>query len=305
MIQKVEKIWLDGKLVNWDDANVHILTHTLHYGWGVFEGIRCYVCKDGSTAVFCLKEHVDRLFDSARIAMIPIPYTKEDIKEAIIETIRVNHLKEGYIRPIVFVGDGEMGLYVSNYKVRVAIACWQWGAYLGEEGLNQGIRAKISSFTRHHVNTAMTKAKICGNYVNSILAKREVISAGYDEAIMLDTEGYVSEASGENIFIAKDGILKTPPPTSILKGITRQIVIDISNYKGIPFVEQRFTRDELYAADECFFTGTAAEITPVREVDNRVIGDGRPGPITRDIQRIFFNIVKGKEARFSHLLTFV
>lgn len=294
MDAKTDKIWLDGKFVDWDKAQIHILTHTLHYGWGVFEGIRCYHCHDGSSAVFRLKDHVDRLFGSAHIVSIKIPFTKEEISSAILETIRINKLKEGYIRPIVFIGDGEMGIYVKKVDVRVAIAVWSWGAYLGDEGLAKGIRAKVSSFTRLHVNSQMTKAKVCGNYVNSILAKREIIAAGYDEAILLDNEGYVSEASGENIFMVKNGTIKTSPLTSILPGITRDSVITIAKDKKYPIIEERFTRDELYLADEAFFSGTAAEITPVREVDDRQTGPGHPGPITKDIQATFFDAVKGK-----------
>jgi len=305
MIQKVEKIWMDGGLVDWDKAQVHVLTHTLHYGLGVFEGIRCYLCHDGKSAVFLLKEHIDRLFDSAKIAQITMPYSREEVCQAVIEVLKINKLSEGYIRPVVYIGDGEMGLYVKEYPVRVAIACWAWGAYLGEEGLSKGIRAKTSSFTRHHVNVSMTKAKICGNYVNSILAKKEVTAMGYDEAILLDTEGYICEASGENIFIVKGGLIKTPPPTAILKGITRDAVITIARDKGMKVVEQRFTRDEFYVADEAFFTGTAAEITPIREVDDRRIGEGKRGQITEDIQRTFFGAVQGKEERYKGWLSYL
>jgi len=302
-MEKVEKIWMDGALVDWDDAKVHVLTHTLHYGLGVFEGIRCYKCTDGSSAVLKLKEHVERLFASAAIGLMEIPYKKSDISQAILDTLRANRLQEGYIRPLAFIGDGEMGLYVNDPVVRVMIACWPWGAYLGEDGVANGIRAKISSFTRHHVNAGMTKAKICGNYVNSILAKREVVMAGYDEAILLDSEGYISEASGENIFIVKDNVLKTTPPTSILKGITRDAIIDIARDRGLAFEERRFSRDELYIADECFFTGTAAEITPVREVDNRRIGNGKPGPVTKQVQTVYFKAVRGEEQRYRSWLT--
>jgi branched-chain amino acid aminotransferase len=304
-MEKVDKIWLDGKFVDWDEAKVHVLTHTLHYGLGTFEGIRCYECTDGSSAVFRLKEHVDRLFASSAIGLLKVPFSKEEITEAILDSLRVNHLKAGYIRPLVFIGYGEMGLYVKDPVVRVTIACWPWGAYLGEEGMANGIRAKVSSFTRHHVNVSMTKAKICGNYVNSILAKREVTMAGYDEAILLDTEGYVSEASGENIFIVSDGVLKTTPQTSILKGITRDTIIQIAKDKNYPCVEQRFTRDELYSADECFFTGTAAEITPAREVDDRCIGSGKPGPITKNMQTTFFEVVKGNAEKYKKWLTYL
>lgn len=305
MIQKVDEIWMDGKMVAWDDAQIHILTHTLHYGLGVFEGIRCYQCHDGKSAIFRLKEHIDRLFDSALIAQITIPYTREQLCSATREILTINKLNEGYIRPIVFIGDGEMGLHVKEYPVRVAIACWPWGAYLGEEGLQKGIRTKISSFTRHHVNVSMTKAKICGNYVNSILAKKEVTAAGYDEAILLDTEGYICEASGENVFIVRQGVLKTTPPTSILSGITRDTIITIAADKGIKVVEQRFTRDELYTADEAFFTGTAAEITPIREVDDRTIGSGGRGPITESIQSTYFDTVVGKEKQYHEWLSYL
>lgn len=305
MIQKSEKIWLDGNFVNWDDANIHILTHTLHYGLGVFEGVRCYLCDDGSSAVFRLKEHVDRLFDSAHIAEISIPFSKEQITHAILDTLKVNKQKEGYIRPLVLIGDGAMGVHPHDNPVRVAIITWPWGAYLGAEGLTNGIRVKVSSFTRHHVNIMMTKAKICGNYVNSILAKKEVTTEGYDEAILLDPEGYVCEATGENIFIVKDGSLKTPPLTSILPGITRDAVITLAKDMGIIVVEERFSRDELYISDETFFTGTAAEVTPIREVDNRVIGKGRPGPITQKIQQVFFDIVRGNNERYKHWLTYL
>jgi len=305
MIKKVETIWLDGKLADWDKAQIHVLTHTLHYGLGVFEGIRCYLCQDGRSAVFKLQEHVDRLFDSAHISQISIPFSPQEIFQAIIETLKANKLKEGYIRPIVFIGDGEMGLYVKDYPVRVAIACWPWGAYLGEEGLRRGIRAKIASFTRHHVNVGMTKAKICGNYVNSILAKKEVTAMGYDEAILLDTEGYICEASGENIFIVKKDTIKTPPPTSILQGITRDSVIKLARDAKMNVVEQRFTRDELYIADEAFFTGTAAEITPIREVDDRTIGRGERGPVTEHIQKTFFDVVQGKNENYKDWLSYL
>ena len=305
MVQKLEKIWMDGKLIPWEEAKVHVLTHTLHYGLAVFEGIRCYLCYDGKSAVFRLKEHVDRLFDSAHIGDLKIPYSKKEIAEACKETLRVNGLKEGYIRPIAFIGEGVMGVYPGDNPIRVAIITWSWGTYLGEGALEKGIRAKVSSYTRHHVNVMMTKAKISGNYVNSILAKREVMKTGYDEALMLDTEGYISEASGENIFMVKNGVLKTTPLTSILSGITRDSVIQIAKSKRIPLTEERFTRDELYIAQEAFFTGTAAEITPIREVDDRQIGEGKPGPITRELQSAFFDIVKGKNLEFKEWLDYL
>lgn len=305
MVQKVSKIWMDGKLIPWEEANVHILTHSLHYGLAVFEGIRCYLCPDGKSAVFRLREHVDRLFDSAQIGDIKIPYSKKEISEACKETLRVNQLREGYIRPIVFIGEGVMGVYPGENPIQVAIITWSWGAYLGEEALEKGIRVKVSSYTRHHVNVMMTKAKICGNYVNSVLAKREVMKMGYDEALMLDTEGYVSEASGENIFMVKNGLLKTTPLTSILPGITRDSVIQIAKAKKIPLLEERFTRDELYTAQEAFFTGTAAELTPIREVDDRMIGNGKPGPMTKELQAAFFDIVKGKNPNYREWLDYL
>ncbi|OGP93145.1 MAG: branched chain amino acid aminotransferase [Deltaproteobacteria bacterium RBG_16_47_11] len=305
MVQKLSKIWMDGKLIPWEEANVHILTHSLHYGLAVFEGIRCYLCKDGKSAVFRLREHVDRLFDSAQIGDIKIPFSKKDIAEACKETLRVNQLKEGYIRPIVFIGEGVMGVYPGDNPIRVAIITWSWGAYLGDEALEKGIRVKVSSYNRHHVNVMMTKAKICGNYVNSVLAKREVMKMGYDEALMLDTEGYVSEASGENIFMVRNGILKTTPLTSILPGITRDSVIQIAKAKKIAMLEERFTRDELYTAQEAFFTGTAAELTPIREVDDRIIGDGKPGLVTRELQATFFDIVKGKNSEYREWLDYL
>jgi len=304
MVQEGSKIWMDGKMVDWKDANVHILTHTLHYGLGVFEGIRCYKGVKGS-AIFRLKEHVNRLFSGAHICQIDIPFSTEEITKAIIDTINVNGFEECYIRPIVYLGYGAMGIYPKDNPVKVSIATWPWGAYLGDEGLKNGIRVKVSSYTRHHVNVSMTKAKVCGNYANSQLAKREVIALGYDEALLLDPEGYVSEGSGENIFIVRDGIIKTTPLTSILEGITRDSVIQIAKNEGIEVIEERFTRDELYISDEAFFTGTAAEITPIREVDDRRIGSGRPGQITKRLQSLFFDIVSGRNDRYSSWLTYI
>ncbi|OGP77930.1 MAG: branched chain amino acid aminotransferase [Deltaproteobacteria bacterium RBG_16_64_85] len=302
MVQKMKKIWMDGKLVDWDDARIHVLAHTLHYGVGAFEGIRCYKIEDGASAVFRLKEHVDRLFASAHILTLDVPHTPEEICQAIRKTLHANSLVEGYIRPIVFIGEGEMGLFARTNPVHVAIAVWPWGSYLGDEGLKKGIRAKVSSFNRHHVNTAMTKGKINGYYVNSVLAKWEVVKAGYDEAVLLDTEGYVAEASGENIFIVRNGILQTTPLTSILPGITRDSVLTIAHKLDLPVKEMRFSRDEMYIAEEMFFTGTAAEITPVREVDDRRVGTGKPGPVTKQIQEKFFDIVRGRDALFLHWL---
>ncbi len=304
MIKESKKIWMDGKFVNWHDANVHILTHTLHYGLGVFEGIRCYKTPKGS-AVFRLKEHIERLFKSCHILQIKLEYTPDEISNAIIGCVRINKLEECYIRPIVYLGYGSMGIFPKENPVNVAIIAWSWGAYLGEEGIKNGIRAKISSFARHHANVTMTKSKTCGDYVNSMLAKREAISCGYDEALLLDTHGYVAEGSGQNIFIVRRGGLKTVPLTSILEGITRDAVIEIAQNENIPVKETNFTRDELYVADEAFLSGTASEITPIREVDGRTIGKGKPGPITKKLQGLFFRIVKGEEKAYQSWLTYV
>jgi len=305
MVQKTKKIWFDGKLVSWDRAKVHVLSHTLHYGAGVFEGIRCYETQNSKSAVFRLKSHVDRLFNSTHILTIKIPFSRKEIYDAVLKTLRVNRLKQGYIRPVVFIGEGEMGLFVRNNPIHTAIAVWPWGAYLGDDGLKKGIRAKVSSYNRHHVNASMTKGKINGYYVNSVMAKWEVVKAGYDEAILLDTEGYVAEASGGNVFMVRDGILRTTPLSSVLPGITRASIITIAKNLGYSVEEERFTRDELYIADEVFFTGTAAEITPVREVDDRKIGKGRPGPVTKSLQSKFFEIVQGRDENYIDWLDFV
>ncbi|NJD56544.1 MAG: branched-chain amino acid transaminase [Nitrospirae bacterium] len=302
MIQKSDKIWMDGKLVGWDKAQVHILTHTLHYGLGMFEGIRCYSTAKGS-AIFRLDEHVDRLFASAHIFNIEIPYSRQEIRQAIITTVRANKLRECYIRPLVYIGYGAMGLYPKGNPINVAIAAWPWGAYLGDEGLEKGIKIKVSSFTRHHVNSSMARAKVCGHYVNSQIAKKEAIACGYDEALLLDPEGYVSEGSGENIFIVRNGRIKTTPLTTILEGITRDSIITIARDHKIPIAEERFTRDEIYIADEAFFTGTAAEVTPIREIDGRKIGIGSRGKITKKLQAVFFDTVKGKNKKYESWLT--
>ena len=304
MIKESKKIWMDGKFVNWADANVHILTHTLHYGLGAFEGIRCYKTSKGS-AVFKLKEHVERLFNSCHILQMKLKYTPEEISKAIVESVRINKLEECYIRPMVYLGYGTMGIYPKQNPVRVAIAVWPWGAYLGEDGIKNGIRVKISSFARHHVNVTMTKSKTCGDYVNSLLAKREAVSCGYDEALLLDTMGYVAEGSGQNIFIVRKGVLKTVPLTSVLEGITRNTVIEIAQNENIQVKELNFTRDELYIADEAFLTGTASEITPIKEVDGRIIGKGKPGPVTKKLQSLFFKIVSGEEKAYQSWLTYI
>jgi branched-chain amino acid aminotransferase len=297
-------IWMDGALIPWDQANVHVLTHTLHYGLGVFEGVRCYETPDGP-AIFRLPEHTKRLFSSAKIMGMTIPFTPEEIDRATIETIRSNGLKQCYIRPLVFLGDEVRGLNCKGISVHVAIAVWPWGAYLGEEALSKGIDIKTSSFTRHHPNISMTKAKVCGAYVNSIMAKLEAVNSGYDEALMLDTNGFVAEGSGENIFIVRNGRLKTPPLTSVLEGITRDTVIAIARDMGLTVEEQYFSRDEVYLADEAFFTGTAAEMTPINALDDRVIGAGGMGPITKRLQTSFFDILKGGTEAYRHWLTFV
>ncbi|MDF0644998.1 MAG: branched-chain amino acid transaminase [Nitrospira sp.] len=296
------KIWMDGAFVDWADANIHVLTHSLHYGLAAFEGLRCYRGKSGS-AIFRLHEHVDRLFESAHIGMMTIPYDKKQVAEAIVETVRINQVEACYIRPLVYIGYGAMGVYPGDNPIKLAIAAWKWGAYLGEDALANGMRARVSSFTRHHVNVSMTRGKISGYYVNSILAKREAKADGYDEAIMLDPEGYVSEGTGENIFIVRKGRIKTTPLTSILEGITRNSVIELAREQGIVVMEDRFTRDEMYIADEVFVTGTAAELTPVREIDNRRIGTGKPGPITTGLQKSFFSIVRGEDAAHASWLT--
>ena len=295
---------MDGKLVHWNEANIHVLTHTLHYGLGVFEGIRCYNSMENGPAIFRLQEHVDRLFQSAGILGIDVPFSNKEIHDAIIQVVLENKLEECYIRPIVFLGDNKMGLNPKGVDVRCAIAAWPWGTYLGEDGLNKGIRVRVSSFTRHHVNISMTKAKACGYYINSILAKAEAHRDGYDEAILLDPSGYVSEGSGENIFIYSKGKLHTPTlSSSNLDGITRDAVIKICMELDIGIEERNITRDELYIAEEVFLSGTAAEITPVREIDGRTIGKGVKGPITDKIQLTFFKIATGNKSKFSKWLT--
>jgi branched-chain amino acid aminotransferase len=303
MTIKADKIWLDGKLVAFDDAKVHVLTHALHYGIGVFEGIRAYKGADGQSAVFRLREHVQRLYDSAHIMLMQIPFSPDELERACVETLRANRLDAGYIRPLAFFGTGSMGVGASN-PVQVVVAAWTWGAYLSEEGLKKGIRAKVSSFTRMNVHGQVVRAKVSGQYVNSFLATREAALAGYEEAILLDNEGYVAEGSGENIFIVKNGVLQTPPLSSpVLNGITRDSVLRIARDQGIPVKEEKFTRDTMYLADELFMTGTAAEVTPVREVDNRRIGKGEPGPVTKKLQDGFFKAVRGEDPRYREWLT--
>lgn len=301
-MQRTEHIWLDGRFVPWEAANVHVLTHTLHYGLGVFEGIRCYEGPAGGSWVFRLHEHTERLFASAHILGLAIPYTADEINEACLETVRRNGLRACYLRPLVFLGDGEMGLAAVN-PVRVAIIAWPWGSYLGDAGVRDGIRVKTSSFQRFTVNSMMTKAKAVGHYVNSILASVEVRRSGYDEALLLDAEGYVAECSGENIFIVKNGRVRTSPLTSVLPGITRDTVMTLLDDQGIACREERFTRDEIYIADEAFLTGTAAEVTPMRELDDRRVGSGRPGPVTQALQAAYARVVRGQEPRYERWLS--
>lgn len=305
MIQKASKIWLDGKMVNWDDANIHILTHTLHYGLGVFEGIRCYKCANGKSSIFRLKEHIDRLFNSAKLSMITIPYSKDQLIKACKDIFNVNKLNEGYLRPIVFIGDGEMGLYAIDNPIRTSIIAWPWGTYLGEEGVKNGIRAKISKIKRIQDGSSMTRSKTCGNYIKSILAKRDALNTGYEEALMIDEKGCLSEATGENVFIVKNGQVRTPPEGSILKGITRDCVITYLKDKKIPVKESDISKKDIYTADEMFLTGTAAEITPIRELDDKPIGSGKPGPITKEIQKFYFDVIRGKNKKYEGWMNYI
>lgn len=286
-------IWLDGEFVPWRDAKIHVLTHTLHYGMGVFEGVRAYHAEKG-TAIFRLQEHIDRLFRSAHILAMPMPYDKATINNACLEAVSKNELDSAYIRPMCFYGSEGMGLRADNLKVHVMVAAWSWGSYLGSEGLEKGIRIKTSSYTRHHVNITMCKAKANGNYLNSMLALQEALDCGYDEALLLDNEGYVSEGSGENIFIVRNGALFTPDLASALEGITRETIFVLAKEKGLEVRERRITRDEVYIADEVFFTGTAAEVTPIRELDGRMIGQGCRGPVTEMLQKTYFDLVHGR-----------
>jgi branched-chain amino acid aminotransferase len=297
-------IWLDGEMVPWREATTHVLTHTLHYGMGVFEGVRAYKSERGA-AIFRLQEHTVRLFNSAHILGMPMPFDRASISEAQRAAVRENGLDSAYIRPMCFYGSEGMGLRADNLQVHCMVAAWSWGSYLGEENMQRGIRIKVSSFTRHHVNITMCRAKANGNYMNSMLALREAIQCGYDEALLLDAEGYVMEGSGENIFIVRDGVLYTPDLTSALDGITRKTVFALAEEIGLKVVEKRITRDEVYIADEAFFTGTAAEVTPIREVDGRVIGGGTRGPITERLQGLYFDQVHGRRDEHPEWLTLV
>ncbi len=294
MVEKAEWIWQDGRFVPWDEAKVHVLTHALHYGFSAFEGIRSYELADGNTAVFRLEEHLKRLYDSCKIIGLEVPVSFEELKAIHFEILSKNRLTGAYIRPIVFLGYGAMGLYAMDNPVSVVVAAFPWGAYLGDDGLANGIRAKVSSFGRNHLNSVMGKAKISGHYVNNILAKVEVMNLGYEEAIMLDTQGFVAEGSGENLFLIRHKVLYTPPIATVLEGITRNSVMTIAEDLGYQVIERTISRDELYIADELFVTGTAAEVTPVREVDDRPVGTGRPGSVTKAIQEKFFAISRGE-----------
>lgn len=298
-------IWYDGKMVNWRDATTHVLTHTLHYGMGVFEGVRAYKTDKG-TAIFRLKEHTDRLFRSAHILGMKMPFDKATISEAQKAAVRENNLESAYLRPMAFYGAEAMGISAKTLSTHVIVGAWSWGAYMGEEAITKGIRVKTSSFARHHVNITMCKAKANGNYMNSILAHQEAAQDGYQEALLLDVDGFVAEGSGENIFIIRNGKLYTPDLTSALEGITRDTIIHLAKEElGLEVIEKRITRDEVYSADEAFFTGTAAEVTPIRELDNRAIGEGSRGPITEKLQSLYFDVVKGKNPKYAHWLTLV
>ena len=297
------KIWMDGQMVEWRDAKIHVLTHTLHYGCGAFEGVRAYNTQQGP-AIFRLQDHTDRLFNSAKILRMQIPFTKEQVNQAQLDVIKANNLESGYIRPLVWLGSEKMGVSPKGAKVHLMVAAWPWGAYLGEDGLKRGIRVKTSSYTRHHVNITMTQAKAVSNYSNSILANMEATDDGYDEALLLDASGFVSEGAGENIFVIKNGVIYTPDLSAgALNGITRNTVFHIAKDLGLEIVQKRITRDEIYISDEAFFTGTAAEVTPIRELDRIEIGQGSRGPITEKIQTAFFDIVNGRNPKYAEWLT--
>ncbi len=305
MADRDGKIWMDGQLVEWRDAKVHVLTHTLHYGCGAFEGVRAYETDKG-TAIFRLEDHTKRLFNSAKILRMNIPFTKEQVNQAQVEVVRANQLASCYLRPLTWIGDKKLGVSPKGNDIHLMVAAWAWGAYLGEEGMARGIRVKTSSYTRHHVNITMSQAKAVSNYTNSILANTEALDDGYDEALLLDAAGFVSEGSGENIFIVKDGVVVTPDLSAgALNGITRNTVFAICKDLGLEVQQRRITRDEVYISDEAFFTGTAAEVTPIRELDRIAIGAGSRGPITQQIQSAFFDIVNGRNPKYAHWLTLV
>jgi branched-chain amino acid aminotransferase len=304
-MNEAKYIWMDGNFVPWSEAKVHVLTHTLHYGNGVFEGTRAYQTKDG-LAIFRLQDHTKRLLNSAKIVKIDVPFSQEELEKAQIELLRKNEFKGNvYIRPLIFLGYGKMGLYHIGAPVHVSIAAWEWGAYLGEDGLENGIRVKISSITRNPVKSTFGKAKAVANYLNSQMAKYEAIECGYEEALMLDDEGFVAEGSGECFFIVRDGVLITPPNDNSLESITQATILELAQERDIPIERRRITRDEVYIADEAFFTGTAAEVTPVREVDGRIIGNGKRGEITKELQVAYFDVVYGRDKGYKHYLTYI
>jgi branched-chain amino acid aminotransferase len=303
MADRDGSIWFDGEMIPWRDAKVHVLTHTLHYGMGVFEGVRAYQTEQRGTCIFRLNEHTTRLLDSAKIMNMQVPFSREDLNEAQRRAVRDNNLKEAYIRPVIFLGSEGMGLRATGLKVHVAVAAWDWPSYMAPEARELGIKVRTSSFTRHHVNISMTRAKANGNYINSMLALQEALSGGADEALLLDPEGYVAEGSGENVFVVRDGIIYTPELTSCLNGITRNTIFNLAKEAGYQLIEKRITRDEVYIADEAFFTGTAAEVLPIRELDGRTIGAGRRGPVTTKLQSMYFDQVKGRRSQFPEWLT--
>jgi branched-chain amino acid aminotransferase len=305
-IKKLDAIWIDGALVPWDAATDHLLAHTMHYGVGAFEGIRAYQRADGRTAIFRLREHVERLLDSCLICTMDCPYTREQLEKACLDVVRANKLPACYLRPLVYLGYGALGLGSFEPPVRTMVACYEWGAYLGDDGLKKGIKCQISGFTRSNGNAVMNKGKICGQYVTSVLAKRMAIKSGFEEALMLDPQGYVAEGTGENIFVVKNGVVRTPPTSAaILSGITRDTVITLLGEQGVEVRQEPIARDELYIADEVFLTGTAAEITPVRDIDHRKVGRGEAGPVTRRLQEAFFAVVKGNDAKHDHWLSYL
>ncbi len=305
-IKKLDTIWLDGQLVPWDSATEHLLAHTVHYGVGAFEGIRAYQRKDGRTAIFRLREHIERLLDSCAICTMDVPHTRDQLMAACIEVVRSNKMTACYLRPLVYLGYGALGLGSLEPPVRTMVACYEWGAYLGDDGLKKGIKCMVSGFTRGNGNSVMNKGKICGQYVTSVLAKRMAIKSGFEEALMLDPQGYVAEGTGENIFVVKRDVVRTPPTSAaILSGITRDTTIQLLREQGVEVREEPIARDELYIADEVFLTGTAAEITPVRDIDHRKIGRGEAGPVTRRLQESFFSVVKGTDTKHDHWLSYV
>lgn len=305
-IKKLDTIWIDGQLVPWDSATDHLLAHTMHYGVGAFEGIRAYQRGDGRTAIFRLREHIERLLDSSQICTMDVPFTRDQLEKGCLDVVKANKMSSCYLRPLVYLGYGALGLGSFEPPVRTMIACYEWGAYLGDDGLKKGIKCMVSGFVRANSNSVMNKGKICGQYVTSVLAKRMAIKSGFEEALMLDPQGYVAEGTGENIFVVKHGVVRTPPTSAaILAGITRDTTITLLREQGVEVREEPIARDELYIADEVFLTGTAAEITPVRDIDHRKIGRGEAGPVTRRVQESFFSIVKGNDAKHDHWLSYV